>query len=427
MKRPITFNNQVLFDIQIAVFIVSLVFSVYALSVAMLSMFFGTTLLDFEISKNKFSIRFNSKLGSQFKGFLKRPEYWSITLIFWLVIFSGVNSADIDEWFHHVVLKLPFLILPFVFYCREALNKDGLYRWIRFFTVFMGLSSLYVLYNYFNNYDQITLLIGQGHPVPTPTSHIRFSLFLAFATVCSSILFISPLANRGKNYTWLILNIYFFIVLHLLAVRSGIAVMYIAYLALVGIQLFVRRGSLSTVILAIGIIIAPFIAYKTVPSFHNKVRYTIWDIGKFNQKDARNYSDSGRMYSIIAGIDIFKKNPVLGTGIGDFHAECGEQYRLMFDEIPAVVKYPHNQFVFILASSGILGFILFLAAILTPLFYHRNYRHPILIVLSVIVFSSFLVENTIERSNGIAFYLLFLLLTLNHIRLQPKKMQPKHR
>ena len=416
MKRALKFNNQLLFDIQIAVYIVALVYSVFALSLAMLSMFLVTTLFEFEISKSKFDFRINPKLGTHLKGFLKRPDYWSITLIFWLTLISGINSADLGNWYHHLELKLPFLILPFVFYCRPALDKESLYRWIRFFILFMALSSLSVLFNYFSNYDQITLLIGQGHPVPTPTSHIRFSLFLALAAVCSTILFISPLADRGKNYWWIIINVYFFVVLHLLAVRSGIAVMYLAYSALIVVQIFVRRKSLSTVVLALGIIIAPFLAYQTIPSFHNKVRYTLWDIGKFNQKDARNYSDSGRMYSIIAGIDIFKQHPILGTGIGDLKSACTVEYERMFNDTPKVVKYPHNQFVYFLAGTGILGFLFFLVAILTPFFYQKNYRHPMLFVLSVIVFSSFLVENTIERSNGIGFYLLFLLLILNHIR-----------
>ncbi len=427
MKKPFTFNNQVLFDLQIAVFMVSLVYSVFALSVSMLSMFFVTTVFEFEISKKQFSFRFNPKFWKHLSAFCQKPEYWTIGLIFWLVVFSGINTSDLGSWWHHLILKLPFLILPFVFFCREHLDKKALYRWIGFFILFMGLSSLHVLFNYFLRYDEITLLIGQGHPVPTPTSHIRFSLFMAFACVSAAILYISPVTKGRKNHIWLFLSLYFFFILHVLAVRSGIAVMYIAFLALMGIQLFIRRKSAKTIILALGIIIAPFIAYQTIPSFHNKVRYTLWDIGKFNQKDARNYSDSGRMYSILAGIDIFKDQPILGTGVGDLKAACESQYQLMFDQTPEVIKYPHNQYIFILASSGIIGFLLFMLALLVPLMKNQNYRHPLLFVLSIIIFSSFLVENTIERSNGIGFYLLFLLLILNHLRynrMNKKKAQP---
>jgi len=158
----------------------------------------------------------------------------------------------------------------------------------------------------------------------------------------------------------------------------------------------------------------PLIAYKTIPSFKAKIDYSLYDrwVRKHNISQS-DYSDGGRFISIKVGMDIGNDNPVFGVGAGNLRQEVKNRYAQMYPE-STEVKMPHNQFVSIYASMGIVGLGLFLFAFFFPLFYKKGYRHTLFLSFHIIVLLSFLVENTIENSIGIAFYLFFLLLNLNY-------------
>ena len=70
-------------------------------------------------------------------------------------------------------------------------------------------------------------------------------------------------------------------------------------------------------------------------------------------------------------------------------------------------KMPHNQLVYILASTGIAGLLVSLAALLYPLFFRRYRAFYLYMAFQSIVFVSFLVEYTLETSIGAAFYLFY--------------------
>lgn len=415
MNDLLTKNKERLTTLLLWLYIIGLVYSPFLLSISMLALFVI------------FLWRINWR--DSVKRFSKAPSYFAICIIFLGVFVSGINSSNTQEWLHHLQLKLPFLVLPFVFFNMPKLNKEKYYYWLRAFTAFMFVSGVIVMWQYFANYEVITQKIGEGQSIPTPCSHIRYSLFMAFAAISCSITIISPLRQQTNilKYTFIGINILLILILHILSVRSGLAVLYIGYFILSFWYVFAQRRW-NIAIVAFGLmILLPVLAYNFVPSFYNKVAYSKWDFTKINVEEGKIYSDSGRLYSLKAGLTLFKSSPILGTGIGDLKEACANVYDTMFEEPPYVIKYPHNQFIFTLSGMGIIGLIIFLIGLLTSFFKNKNYRQPVLFILYAIIISSFLVENTFERANGIAFFLLFLLLTLNHIDFRTEvQRQLKH-
>jgi len=104
----------------------------------------------------------------------------------------------------------------------------------------------------------------------------------------------------------------------------------------------------------------------------------------------------------------------LGTGIGDLKSECIQMYKKIYPDKVLDFKYPHNQFLFILTGSGVMGLILFLIAIYYPLFYKKNRKDPFFLSFMILITISFFVENSIERSYSTGIYLFFVLIALNH-------------
>jgi len=160
--------------------------------------------------------------------------------------------------------------------------------------------------------------------------------------------------------------------------------------------------------------LGPIVAYKAIPSLNIKVGYMLHDLDMFWQGKGNRFSDGQRIISLQAGLRVAKQNPILGVGAGDLKQSMKATYEQHFSSFP--YKLPHNQLITIAAGTGIVGLLLFLIGFFTPLFYRRNYRHPLFLTLHIIIFLSFLVENTIENSVGVAFYLLWLLITLKYLQ-----------
>ena len=127
------------------------------------------------------------------------------------------------------------------------------------------------------------------------------------------------------------------------------------------------------------------------------------------------YADAGRIYSLIVGWEIVQESPVRGTKMGHLRPTVRQKFAEQFPNA-SEIHMPHNQFLYIAAGSGLLGLAVFLFAWLFPFFYEGNFRHPLMLGLYVISFVAFMLEHSIENSLGVAFFIFFLMLLVNHLR-----------
>ena len=132
-----------------------------------------------------------------------------------------------------------------------------------------------------------------------------------------------------------------------------------------------------------------------------------WDIRQFMKGEKSISSDSRRLHSIVGGWEVFKTSPWIGVGMGDLKDEMAQYFRKQNADY---VFFPHNQYLFFLAATGIPGLIVFLYCNLFPVFYHRAYHFIPLMGIQVIILMSFFVENTIENAIGVAIYAFFAIM-----------------
>jgi O-antigen ligase len=119
-------------------------------------------------------------------------------------------------------------------------------------------------------------------------------------------------------------------------------------------------------------------------------------------------SDASRLISWKLGLELFRDSPVFGVGAGNIRHKMNELYQREFPEFKKKLT-PHNQFIMVLASSGIIGLFLFCIGFFIPLGYEKNYQDPFILALYIAFFASFLVEATFENAMGVAIFLFFLL------------------
>ena len=99
----------------------------------------------------------------------------------------------------------------------------------------------------------------------------------------------------------------------------------------------------------------------------------------------------------------------MGVGAGDLPRETARLVNQYFPKYLETPKMPHNQFLYILAGTGLLGLSLSLLAFYYPLWLNRYRRYYLFATFQVMVFVSFLVEYTIETAMGVAWYLFYTL------------------
>jgi len=362
-----------------------------------------------------FPLRFRTTIKAFLEKARQNKVFLVVTLPFLLVLLSSIYSSDFDYTLERLRIKLPFLLLPFAFLVMPSLSKKTYYSLYYLFLLLMTAACIYTGINYLLHYDQIIEGMRMGQAIPTIGNHIRFSLMLALAILGGALLWHHQYFWKRNGERWLILamTLFLFAFIHILSVRSGLLVLYlsIAFLAVRYIWLQ-KQWILGSLVLA-GLFLLPWGAYQLIPSFKAKIDYSRHDLSMYLKGEGQMYSDAERLISLQVGWEIAKENLLFGVGAGDLRQEVKDRFS---DQHPdfSTYKMPHNQFMTILAGTGILGLAFFIFAFFYPLFYQKNFRNGLFFTLHIILFFSFLVENTIENAVGIAFYLLFLLMGLKY-------------
>ncbi len=362
-------------------------------------------------------LRFNPHFFDYFRRFFSSRVHLSVTLSFFIVLLSGYLTEDYTYWMERLRLKVPFLVLPIIFCGLPSFSRREYFGLLYFLVFALVMTCIGIGLNYLLNFEAINLLLKQGQPMPTPRNHIRFSLLLALGILAGAYLW---QVGYYLKYQWertalLVAVVFLFFFIHILSVRSGLAVLYLAILVL-AVRYVYLTGRYWVALGAGGAMtIVPLIAYFTIPSFQSKVAYVKHEIWvQQNDVPDANYSDAGRLASLKIGMEIGNEHPLFGVGAGNLRQEVRYRYAEKYPKVNEP-KMPHNQFVSVYAGMGITGLLLFIFAFLYPLIHHHNYRDPLFLAFHVVVLGSFMAENTIENSIGVAFYLFFLLLGLNFL------------
>ena len=403
-------HNTVVFFL-LFVLIASIFFSKFILSASMIFLF---ALSIFHIGKRPGYFYINPRLTEIFRRWYNHKAYFWMTWIFLVPVITGLWSENIQEWVWRCRTHVPFIILPFVFLSLPKLDRKMYHQLMSLMTIIAFSTAVWVLLQYFNNSEHILDRIKVGKAMPTPINHIRYSLLIAYAVFTSLYLYLNRFHWRYKweSYIWIGIAISLFIFMHFLGVRSGIFSFYGTAFILILIRLIRSRFSYRNMMLVFGLMIIPVMAVQLVPSLRHKLSYMRWDIGQYFEGKDHHSSDARRIISLKGGIEVFKKAPILGVGAGDLKHEMKKFYQTTNIEQS---YFPHNQFIFVLAGTGILGILIFLLAIIQPLVYDRAYDLLPLISVQLIVLISFMVENTLETSIGVAIYAFFICLGFKYL------------
>ena len=337
------------------------------------------------------------------------------TFFFFLSVSMLFNSPSLNDGLLKIWFRLPWLIIPISIAAIKKYKNQHIYALVTFLIFIASVSGIIVLINYFFNYEFYQHKISLGQHIPTPINHIRFSLILAFSGVASLFFAIknnvkiSPYDRFFFSFT----SVFIFILLHILAVRSGVVTYYIALIFLFIYFSFNLKKwwLLPLVVLIMGA--TPYLAYKNVGSFKNKVDYMMYDFKELQKGNHGYNADARRFRALEISFELIKKHQLIGCGVGNIEATLKDYYTEYLPEVEAQnQKIPHNQLVYTLLEMGLIGLLVILFSLFTPLISTLWFKNPLYISFWLIIMASCMVENTFEGQLGLTFYLVFASLLL---------------
>jgi len=356
-----------------------------------------------------------------FKRYFERKEMLVLSLFFIIVLVSGIYSTDKEDWLNWVRIKLPYLALPLAFAPMARLEDKKFTLILYGYMLVFFTSTSVVLSNYFAHYQQMNESFFKGGSIPMPFSHIRYTLMIALSFFCAVY------CLQSKKYVWtpaekwfqVVYAAFAFIALHILTVRSALIGLYLGIIFLAFRQVFIYRRFITGAAVLALLVTTAFVVYQLVPSVRNKASYMSYDLSQYQEGKINKHSDAMRLLSMQVGLEIWENHPWIGAGAGSLKAETDKIYERDHPEIPLLERrQPHNQFIWVMATTGAIGLLLFLTAFFYPILVKGYYKNWLMVVFYIIVFSSLFTEVTLEEQMGTGFYTIFLMLFMN--RFQPE-------
>ncbi len=345
--------------------------------------------------------------------FFSSPVLWGMSLLFFLPLLSGLWSDDKEEWADIIRIKLPLVFLPLAFAAPFQLSKKQ-WDWLGY--IFLGLvtaGTVWTMFHYLSDAAAINESYLRAKSIITPleNDHVRFSWLVSTAVLLAVFLFyIKRKEKRLFSSLLVIVAIWLMVFLHILAVRTGLFSFYIM-VAVTAVWLTVKKLKWQYGLVVMLLLIAlPFVAYKTIPTFHNRVAYFLYDKGYFEKANyLAGSNDAVRVISLKAGWNVMNQQPVNGVGFGDVLTKTREWYGEKYPQMIEADKiYPSSEWLMYGAGCGWPGFIIFSCIMLLP-FRIRMNNQLIWWLLNITAAFCFLFDIGLEVQFGVFIYSFIIL------------------
>lgn len=276
---------------------------------------------------------------------------WALLLLCLIMFVSVAANQDISNGYKNATKIKYYLvgalsIIPFHFYFNEYLNVEKREKVIKqllfVFLIFACVATISGMIGFFTGFNPIKY----KHVSPNRNSGM-FGMLMTYAhsaaLLCSLLVAMMVNIKNVKKYVpaWFLISTF--------------------CISFIGLFFTYTRGALLAFIVSLAFVnkkiaafaLAIIIALATITAFINP--------NFVKENIIRKGSQEERIGAWLGAIEAFKERPLLGYGYQNYEPHSSaikKKYNIM---MPEFVGHAHNNFLEILSTTGILGFIPFLA------------------------------------------------------------------
>jgi O-antigen ligase len=235
---------------------------------------------------------------------------------------------------------------------------------------------------------------------------IMYNPILAFgAYLLGHAILFEELQTRRKLIYWFFL-LTISVNMFLSGGRSGQVGFFVMVVLLI-FQRFARRPVVAALV-ALGVSSGIFFAaYQASPLFQQRVQLALYEV--LHHREVVNSSVGLRFNYAVNAFRMFAGSPVLGVGVGDYPAEYARINAVHTPQWGTDFN-PHNQYLFALSTTGLIGGAVLVSILFLPPYYARGRRDEwsrVRIALPLLFAIICLGESYLWRSNTSLMFVLF--------------------
>ena len=345
--------------------------------------------------------------------FIKPGDIRFLMIAYWLICaISALWAVDKTLVSIRLEIKLMFLLAPIFFSLTHFSVK-----WIKRMLLAFIIGNLAALaFNLgssiasFQESEKVSEFIMKQFSEWVHPSY--WGMYLVFAIMICAY-FIIWKSIKGSRNIGLFMSISAFFATAVLLVQSKNAILAMFFIPVVLIIWFIvrngkwKKGISVLIILLISVGLSFYLTPNLQKRFAN-VYDSLTDTTI--QVDSKESTDS-RIVAWNASLELIKKNPWLGYGIGQEKDNLVQIYeREGMSEAVRMRLDAHSQFLFSWISSGLVGFLSLLSMFISLIYHGYKKRSGLIILFSFLVFFSCLTESMFEAQSGVLFFVFFALL-----------------
>ncbi len=318
--------------------------------------------------------------------------YAFIIIPFVLTTLSALLSDNSFKGLKYLWLRLPILIIPFVFIFMEV-KKESIKTGLKAFLILTVMASLITIYNAIRYIDEDILFITEFTFFITIIQHPYFGVFVLIALI--SIIEFELFKNRVFKYV-----IYLLLILAIALTTSRLV--YLLSILIIGFYFFKKHSNKRAMFSAILLMVFTSLFIVTNNNLNSKFKRSI------------QYENSPRLklwnnsYKIINSTNSI----LFGIGIGDYYQDKKDPYFFRESKNGTLGYNPHSQFIEFFVTNGVFSILILGIAIVFGIRkVKRQNRFAILVFGIILMFS--LTESILSRQFGVQLYSVFIPLIFN--------------
>ena len=151
-----------------------------------------------------------------------------------------------------------------------------------------------------------------------------------------------------------------------------------------------------------------------VTGLESRLYEFFYEINKYRQNGSLTGGSVLRRFLYAqAALHVITSNPIFGVGYGDLPTAMNQFYDVKKIDLPQSYRFmPHNQYLTVWASAGVIGFIIFMLSLTLPFFKSPNFKVFPVKYFWLLVITSMLFEDTMLTHTGISFVVMFAALLI---------------
>ncbi|WP_203363347.1 O-antigen ligase family protein [Bacillus sp. REN10] len=372
---------------------------------------------------------------------------------FFFIALGSISALFSDVSIPAIIFQVrAFMITYFLYYIvkRLDIDKEDVKK---FFWITIVVATVVVIQGLVEKISGRTLLMPETwvNTVLSPTNRVRIyglinnpnrlAVYLSFAMM--AVFYFYDRASKGKKVSLAILAI-LFAGTGMLTYSRGTAIAF--GIGLVIYWLLTRHTNTVIRLVAVGAISFVVVLYPVnqltqwvansnfdfgtnTPGSNNEVPKEGFDQKErlketFDQNTIELSKTSGRLFIVTKGLEIFRDHFIMGTGFATFGDSATKSYLSPIYEkyeIPSHI-YADNQYIQVMAQTGILGvitFAVFLLGMLIALWKNRQVnKEGSFLMISILlgIFALGTLYNIWEDKTFTTYYFMMLAYVLHHQR-----------